>query len=372
MALGIASLGELAPRRAARQLARQSYYELWTHRERYRQPRRRPTVVVFPSNQPWDAASRLRAWEVAPELRALGWRVVIVPEPLSLAQRKRILALEDPDVILLQQTRHELNQAELYRPIPCVLDADDADYLDPRHQERIIRCATASRAVVGGSRYVADCLGKHNPDASVIWTGTPLPPERAATRPKDRPPIVAWAHGNPFSYPLETRLVRDVLLRVAGRRPFSFWLFGAPEETAKDYLTPLRRAGIEARSFGLMEYPEYLRRVSEAAVGLQPVCLENAFSHGKSFGKVLAYLSGEVAVVATNAVDHPLFFRHGENGMLVTTEEEWADAITLLLDAPDRREQMARAAYADFQDVLTTQCFARKMDQVLRRAAGLT
>jgi glycosyltransferase involved in cell wall biosynthesis len=370
MPLGFASLDDLGPRQAARQFARRAYYEFLAHRDRYREPRRRPVVVVFPSSQPWDAASRLRAWEVAPELRALGWRVVLVPEPLDLAQRRRILALEAPDVVLLQQTRHPLNQAELYAPVPCVLDADDADYLDPRHHDRIVQCASACRAVIGGSRFVADCLGKHNGDATVIWTATPLPPARAARRPRDRAPVVTWAHGNPFSYPDEAKLVQEILLRVALRRPFGFWLFGAPEREAAGYLEPLRKAGIDACSFPLMDYPAYLARVAEAAVGLQPVCLENAFSHGKSFGKVLAYLAGEVAVVATRGVDHPLFFRHGENGLLVTDTAEWVDAIMLLLDDPEQRERMAEAAYEDFERRLTTRRFAERMDRVLRRAAG--
>jgi glycosyltransferase involved in cell wall biosynthesis len=103
---------------------------------------------------------------------------------------------------------------------------------------------------------------------------------------------------------------------------------------------------------------------------VQPVCVESEFSRGKSFGKILAYLAGQVAVVASDAVDHPAFFRHGESGMLASDVKSWADALELLLNDPERRESMAMAAHRDYETKLTTPAFARRLDGVLRRAAG--
>jgi hypothetical protein len=338
--------------------------------QRLRGPFGRPRVVIFPSNQPWDPASHLRAWTVAPALRELGWRTIVVPEPLSLAQRRRLLEMERPDVVLLQQTRHPLNDPHLYAPYPCVLDADDADCLDPAHRERIGRWAAGAAAVVGGNRLVAEELGRHNRDATVIWTGTPLAHGPPTTPPKDRAPIVAWGHSSPFLYPREAALVREVVTRLAERTPFEFWLFGTvPGPESDAYFAPARERGASCTALPPMPYADYLSKVAACAVGLQPVCTDNAFSRGKSFGKVLAYLAGEVAVVASDAVDHPLFFRHGETGMLVRTTDEWVDSIAELLTDPPRRQGMARAAHGDFRRKLTTQAFARRLDGVLRRVA---
>lgn len=342
--------------------------ELAVHRDRARGARSPgPRIVVFPSNQPWDAASNLRAWLVAPELEKLGWRVTIVPAMLTLAQRRRILRLERPDVILLQQTRHPLNDPRLYAPTPCVLDADDADYLDPKLTDHIAACASSAAAVIGGSRFVAECLGKHNPNATVIWTCTPSLAPRPKTPPANRESIVAWAHASPLTYKAESDFVQRVMVGVNRRAPCTFWLFGTTESEGASWLAPIRAAGGRCEAIPPMDYDAYLSKVAEAAVGLQPVSAQNTFARGKSFGKLLAYLSGQVAVVASNSVDHPLFFRSGENGVLADDEiDQWVDGIALLLQDPQLRETMALRAWQEFRDRLTTQEFARRLDQVLR------
>ena len=330
----------------------------------------RPCVVVFPSNQPWDPASNLRAWLMAPALRQRGWRVVVVPAPLTLRHRQLIVAREQPDVIFIQQTRHPLNRPHLYSPIPCVLDADDADYVDERYQDMIAQAADDAAAVIGGSRFVAGCLGRHNASSHVIWTCTPWKSNLPAPDPMDRSPIVAWAHGDPLAYPHEAALVRSVMTQVGSRSMCSFWMFGTHESReVAEWFRPLRLAGVTCTAIPPLRYPQYLATVSKAAIGLQPVCAENPFSQGKSFGKVLAYLSGAVTVVASNSVDHPLFFADGHNGRVLPEDAAtWADAIVELLENPQKRAEMGMAGHMDFRRRLTMEVFARKLDGVLTKA----
>lgn len=322
---------------------------------------------MFPSNQPWSSSSNLRAWLVAPELQRLGWRVVVMPEPLSLEQRLRILRLERPDVIWLQQTRHPLNQAHLYSPTPCVLDADDADYLDPRHHDLIAKCAADSAAVVGGSHFVAELLGRHNSHRHVLWTCTPKPHHPPQIAPEDRAPIVAWAHERPMLFPHEASLMQRVMIEVCRRTPCTFWLFGSEPAEADAWLRPIRDAGGECEAIPLMPYEAYLDKVAQAAIGLQPVCLQNEFSRGRSFGKILAYLSGQVAVVASAAVEHPKFFRSGDNGYLATDETgQWVEPVVQLCEDRVLRRSVALSGWRDFHERLTTDVFARLLDPILR------
>jgi hypothetical protein len=353
-----------------RQFLRQVIFELRLHLKRLKTPRRRPCVVVFPSNQPWDAASNLRAWLIGPELERLGWRVILVPEALSLSQRHRILRLEKPDVVLLQQTRHPLNQPHLYPSFPCVLDADDADYLDSRHHERIGHCAEAAAAVIGGSRFVAKCLGRHNEVSHMLWTCTPKPLHPPVASPHDRSLIVAWAHASPLAYPQEAEFVQRIMVDVCQRTRCTFWLFGTTEPQAQSYFFPLREAGGTCVAIPPMNYEEYLVKVAEAAVGLQPVSELNEFSQGKSFGKLLAYLAGQVAVVASDAVDHPLFFRTWENGVVLPNDAQaWSDSIVTLLENPVLRSRLALAGWGDFHDHLTSDVFARLLAPILDAAS---
>jgi len=285
-----------------------------------------------------------------------------------MAQRRRIIELEKPDVILLQQTRHPLNRPSFYAPIPCVLDADDGDCMDDRHAERIALWASEAAAVVGGNRFVAGWLGQHNKGSShVIWTGTPRLEVTPAVAPARRAPVVAWAHDTPLDYPLEANLMQATFAEVAKRTRAEFWLFGSTETQAAEWFKPIRAVGGNCVAIERMPYEQYLEKVSQAAVGLQPVCPESAFCRGKSFGKILAYLTGQVAVVASNNVDHPVFFRNGENGMLVENAvNEWTDAIVKLVDDIAFRERVALTGQHDFESRLTIDVFARRMNDVFR------
>ena len=349
-------------------LVRRILYEVRLHSVRLKHPKRRPCVLICPSNQPWDAASNLRAWLVAPALEQLGWRAVVVPQPLSLSQRLRILRFEDPDVILLQQTRHPLNDPALYQDYPCVLDVDDADYLDPKNQQRIAKCASGSAAVIGGNRFLARCLGAHNPNAHVLWTCTP-PPRHPPYSPDEQAPVVARAHGAPMRYPHEAEFIQQVMIEVFRRINCVFWLFGTSEAEAVEWFAPLRRNGGCCVAIPKMSYDAYLDKVAEAAVGLQPVSSKFDFSNGKSFGKVLAYLAGKVVVVASNAVDHPVFFRNGQSGILVDeVVDDWVEAIVDLISNPTKAQHIAEEAWHNFHNRLTTDVFARLLDPILRGA----
>jgi len=354
----------------ARSLARRMLSELQTHGARLKQLRRRPAVVIFPGGARRSSSSYLRAWILGDELERLGWRAVVVPDVLSLAQRKRILRLERPDVILLQQTRHPLNRPSLYAPYPCVIDVDDGDHMDPRHSSRIAQWASEAAAVVGGSRFVANWLGQHcKGPARVIWTCSPRSSRAPKTAPVDREPIVAWAHDTPLGYQHEADLMQQVFIGVARRTRAIFWLFGTMEAEARDWFAPIRAAGGTCVAVERVPYEQYLDKVAEAAVGLQPVCIESEFCRGKSFGKVLAYLTGQVAVVASNNVDHPLFFRNGENGYVVeNAADEWVDAIVKLLDDREHREQVALAGQRDFDRRFAYDVFGRRMIEVFKLA----
>lgn len=317
----------------------------------------------------------MRGYEIAAALRSLGWRATVVPPQLSLCQRERIIRRERPDLLLLQQARHPLNRPDLYS-IPCVFDIDDADWCDPARADAIVACCRQSAAVIAGSRAVAEWCGGRNANTTVIWTGTPMPPRPGYPPQSERGPVVAWAHSSPLGYPHEAALVRDVLVRLAQQTKFDYWVYGvAPHQrqAMEPHLAPIRSAGVTVRSFPFMPYGSFLRTLQEVAVGLQPVCSENPYSQGKSFGKVLAYVASGVPVVASDAVDHPLFFRDGVNGFLAGDGkdesahiESWVTAVRQLLEDPARRQRIADAAYTDGVAQLSTESAALRVDGVLR------
>jgi len=324
-------------------------------------------VLIFPGDCLSGSPSDLRAIALAAELRRLGWRAISVPKQLELGQRLRIVEAERPDVILLHQSRHAFNRPRYYKGIPCVFDFDDADFIYDR--EAVIECCRDSVAVIAGSRYLANEFRPYNARVSVVWTGTYLGQSRRVPPNEARDPILAWAAWQPRGYPHEAELVRELVLKLAQRTRFSFWLYGVRSEEREEmeqFLVPIRRSGVPVRVFKVMAYRRFVHSLEAVAVGLHPVCLENPFSRGKSFGKLLAYLAADVAVVTTDAVDHPLFFQDGVNGALLPNDvDRWVDACAHLLEDPAARARMVAAARPDFLARLTTQKVAELVSRQL-------
>ena len=70
-----------------------------------------------------------------------------------------------------------------------------------------------------------------------------------------------------------------------------------------------------------MSYKKLNKLMQKVDIGLAPLFPnKNAFSSGKSFGKILAYLNNEVIVFASDCLEHSKFF-DDENGFL------WSDEI---------------------------------------------
>lgn len=339
-------------------------------------PLDRPRVVIFPSETGTGSASDLRAFALAPALGQLGWYAICVPPQLELIQRQRVIEVVKPDVILLQQSRHPLNHPRYYPGTPCIFDADDADILDPRCHDRVVECCRGSTAIIAGNRYLAELYRSFNPHVSVVWTGSYLRPLTRRVPSSERAAVVTWAHSDPLGYPHEAEFVRKVVLGLARRLRFTFTLYGVRDALRPDveeYLDPIRRSGIAVRVVRPMSYRRFVRSLNEAAVGLHPVCAEQSpFSRGKSFGKLLAYLAADVAIVTSDAVDHSLFFQDGINGALLKNDHEaWIERCHELLLHPQDRGRMVEIARSDFLKRLTTERAAQLVSEQLHRTIRL-
>jgi len=339
--------------------------EALTHGSRLIQRRQLPRLVILPCASRAAGSANLRGWEIGASLRRLGWRVTVIPAQCELEQRLRIIKWEKPDLILIQKGRHPLNWPHHYGEIALAFDLDDADFLDPKQAEQLAACCAASRAVFAGSRYIADWCSRYNSNVTVVWTGGVLP-KRPPRRSSSSKPILTWASSDAPGYPLEAELVREIVRRLTRKTPLEFWLYGVRPSWDPEFLKSFTSLPVPVRPFPFMSHGRLIESMNEVAVGLNPICVEGEYSRGKSFGKVLPYLSAQVAVVTSNQLEMPYFFRHGENGFLVDSIDEWVECTQRLLTEPELRQEMVERAFADFQSRLTTDSAARKVDGILR------
>ncbi len=327
--------------------------------------RRRPKVIFYQGDQ---MSGRFRAVEVSRALRRRGWASVVVPPQLEQDQRERLAARISPDIAVLQQCRHPLNDADVIpRAAHVVLDIDDADWLDIEQAPRLERIVKHVDLVAAGNRNTklwAESLGT---PAEVVWTSS-SPPRLLRRRRRGEPPVVTWASSDANRLHEERRFVARVVERVDPTLPYRLWIFGVsdPGEVLADF-NAVAAAGVEITCFAPLPYRRFLAKLAEASIGLNPLQESlNPYAAGKSFGKTLAYLTSGLAVVTTATVDHPLFFEHGRNGMMCAGEDEWVGAIDGLLRDPQTRRRIAAAGEADYRRRLTPAAAAAVLDANFR------
>lgn len=341
--------------------------ELAIHLQRLRLPRRDLSIVFCVDDLNNGMSSGLRGYAIAEALKDLGWRAIVIPKQLELEQRHRIIKLEKPQVLVLQSVRHPLNRVHLYPNQFCIFDLDDADFLNPALRQVVIDCAKGSQGAIAGSRYVASFLNQYCEQVKVIWTGS-KPLDHTDGLEKVDPPVIAWACSDPFRYAEEGKLVQEILTSLPNNIHCQFWLIGVQDfNKGSDFIQPIIDHGISCKLIPFLPYSKLLDELKKVTIGLAPLLPEESpFSAGKSFGKVLTYLNTNAVVIASNCVDHPLFFREGVNGFLASTISEWTQAIEFLLDNPQARLGIAEKAKSDYLERLSVQACAAITDTTLR------
>jgi glycosyltransferase involved in cell wall biosynthesis len=158
-------------------------------------------------------------------------------------------------------------------------------------------------------------------------------------------------------------------MRLRESREFTLRLYGVRGEAVeREFCQTLEKAGIRTEVLGWMPYRNFVRSLSEVTVAICPLCDSNAFSRGKSFGKVLACMAAPTPMVLSSAADYPLFYSHGHNGMLVdgNNSTQWAECVVSLLDSAEQRNRISEQAARDYEARLTTATAAQLMATFLR------
>ena len=325
-------------------------------------PGQGPLVVFMPAGPASDGAVRLRVHEIACALGPHGWRTAVLPAGLAVEARRRVIARLAPDVLIMQGVRHPANRPHLYPGPPILLDIDDADFHLAHLAAPMVAALDGVAGVIAGSRYIADWAEARGVPARVVWTGTQV---RSAAPPLHRGPVVAWAQTRPMTYLREADMVRAAMARVARHHPgTTLRLYDRQDGDDAGFAESFGVPGLTVEWRRTTGYARYLESFDDVAVGLAPLDPGNPFSRGKSFGKVLAYLDREVAVVASEAGEHRAVF-DGTNGRLVRDPSEMAEATLGYLRDPDLRQSAGRKGRETLQRRLSIDAAAARLAQSL-------
>jgi glycosyltransferase involved in cell wall biosynthesis len=79
--------------------------------------------------------------------------------------------------------------------------------------------------------------------------------------------------------------------------------------------------------------------IQKLDIGIMPL-MDDAFERGKCGYKLIQYMACGLPVVASPVGINQKIIKHGENGFLASKEDEWIEAITLLIENPKLRKEM--------------------------------
>lgn len=336
----------------------------------------------------------MRIWQYLPCLEAAGFEIVAQPllpdsyvsnlqagrrdlgETAAAYARQvlRLLRRRPYDLIWIEKevlpwVPLALERLLLPRVIPRVIDYDDAVYhLYEAHPRRLVRAflkekhASAMRraaTVVAGSAALAD-RARSAGAANVVIVPTVVdldryPPPQPAARDHTVPRICWIGQQSTASF---LTLYRRLFASFRDRGEAEFVAIGI-DAAALD---------LPMRSVPWSEAEE-VAAISACDIGIMPLA-DGAFERGKCGYKLIQYMACGLPVVASAVGANRDIVRHGVNGFLAGTEEEWRDALRTLAADPALRARMGAAGRRRVEEEYSLQVAGPRMAEILRAAAG--
>jgi glycosyltransferase involved in cell wall biosynthesis len=261
-----------------------------------------------------------------------------------------VLRLRDFDIVVVQREAIQFGTALFERVVArarprLVFDFDDAIWLPNassansrlawlKNARKTSRIIDASDMVFAGNDYLAEYARQFNPAVEVV--PTTIDTQQYVPRPeriRENGLTIGWSgsmttmeHFKPF-VPVLKRL-RD---RLGDRVRFE--LIGDPT-----YREP--ELGIVGREWSAATEVEDLARFD---IGVMPLP-DDEWSRGKCGLKGLQYMALEIPTVMSPVGVNSKIITDGENGLLASSENEWVDKLTQLVESAELRRDLGREA----------------------------
>jgi glycosyltransferase involved in cell wall biosynthesis len=352
-------------------------------------------LVPYPPDTTPSQRFRLEQW--APDLDAAGIHVDLVPfaddalmnllhkpgrriaKALSGAaafwrRLRRMALLPGYDAVVIHRTVCLAGPAVLERVIarlgrPVVFDFDDAIYLlHTTAANRAIGwlkfpgktatlCRISSHVVVANAELAAYAR-RYNPRVSIVPSSVDTdryrPLQRAAAQ---GPLVIGWTGSSTSQAYIE--MFGPVLRELLSRRPVALHVHSDREPVMPGIpfvwhkWSPDNEVDVLSRfDIGIMPMPD------------------DAWARGKSAMKALLYMAMGIPVVCSSVGTNREVVRHGENGLLAATAEEWLTGLEMLIDDAALRKRLGAAGRSTVVERYSRRHCAGLFADVVREAVG--
>lgn len=297
---------------------------------------------------------------------------------LTLARLGDVLSARRYDVVFIQREVHiigppvfEWMLAKLVRR-PIVFDFDDAVFLPsssgvygrlasllkrPGKTKSILRW---SAQVIVCTEYSRQFAVGHHPSPVVIPTVVDSHVFTPRPGGGDGVPTVGWVGS--FSAAPFILALREVFERVGERHRYRLKLVGMGMPFS------LRSPNVE-----VVNVPWSLEREAtdyqSLDIGIYPL-IQEPWTEGKMGLKIVAYMACGIPSVSSPIGDHVRFVREGDNGFFASTDDEWVEKLSLLIETPSLREKVGRRGRETVEEYYCLDRQAPRLLEVLRAAGG--
>ena len=222
---------------------------------------------------------------------------------------------------------------------PCVMDVDDAIWLDwPFGKYAIPRIARMMDAIVAGNSYLAEWFGKYSKNIHILPTAidisryTKRPDSTVAEKKKF---VIGWtglACNYQFLKPIE-----DVLLRFLNNHPDTEIQLVAERMWKSGKIPP------ERIRFVQWSKETETTALQDMSVGIMPLP-DNEWTRGKCSFKMLQYMAAGLPVVVSSVGMNEEVLAKGSVGFAATSADEWYGAMESLYKDRDLQIRMGKTA----------------------------
>lgn len=250
--------------------------------------------------------------------------------------------------------------------IPIVYDFDDSIFLPDvseanrrfkwlRWSQKTGTICRLSAHVIVGNQYLKDYALKHTARVTVV----PTTIDTDSYTPKDDAqirgcPVIGWSgslttlkHLRSFGPALGTvRKSLNYRLKVLGSHDFSL-------------------GGVEVESLPWNAQSE-ISDLKSFDVGIMPLP-DDAWSRGKCGLKALQYMAVGVPTVASPVGVNSEIIEDGKNGFLASSEQEWAEKLSLLASDEDLRWKFAKEGRRTVEEWYSAKVQAPRVLEILER-----
>jgi glycosyltransferase involved in cell wall biosynthesis len=285
------------------------------------------------------------------------------------------LRLEGFDVAYIYREAALLGRSWIERliaaRIPVIFDFDDAIYLGDvspansafawlksgRKTHWLCRMSTA---VVVGNFHLAEFARRYNPNVTIVPSSIDTVRYRPVTVRANggrHPLVIGWMGSSTTQRYLED--FAPVLRRIAERYPFELRVVSDRPPSLDGLPLRWRRWSAATEAAELADFD----------VGIMPLP-DTPWTRGKCAMKALQYMGMAVPTVCSPVGVNRDLIRHGENGLLASSAEEWLDAVGDLFGDAALRLRLGEAGRRTVEGEYSAAVCASRFAAALRDAAA--